>query len=231
VTTPNLKMASNGKASAEFIFSTPAGNLFGNDFQDDLSANYRIPFSVAVGAEIKPWSPLTLGISVEYSTALGRQALLNVQGGRPFFRGPTVPEPNFSAPFLTPLDERRTVANVSVGAEYAFSDTYAAYLGFWTDFSPLDNKQTREVILNNQGVILPTGDVDIYHVVFGATRTTQRSKIAAGAVVSHGTGTSQSGLDITPTGDILGSTPGGGLISRHVSFFSISLLLGYTYFF
>lgn len=230
VTTPNLKMVSSGKAFAESTFSSSVGDSFGSDFQDGLSANYRTPFSVAVGTEIKPGSPLTLGISVEYSTALGRQALLDVQRGRPFFRGPGVTGPD-SATFLTPLDERRAVVNVSVGVEYALNDTYAAYLGFWTDFSPLDSQQTRDVILNGQGAILPTGDVDIYHVVFGATRTTQRSKIAAGVVVSHGTGTSQSNFDITRSGDILGSTPGDVLIERDVSFFSISLLLGYTYFF
>ena len=67
--------------------------------------------------------------------------------------------------------------------------------------------------------------------MFGATRTTKRSTIAAGMVVSHGTGTTPSNVDITPTGDVLGLAQGDRIIERDVSFFSISLLLGYTYFF
>jgi hypothetical protein len=55
--------------------------------------------------------------------------------------------------------------------------------------------------------------------------------IAAGVVLSQGTGTTQSNADITATGNALGLTQGGRFIERHESFFSVSLLLGYTYFF
>lgn len=209
VTTPNLKIVSSGSSLAQVTLNnipTANGliNRFGSDFQDGLSVHYRTPLSMAVGAEITPWAPFTFGITVAYSTALGRRALLDVQRGRPFFRGPRTEGTTDSAPFLTPLDERRAVVNVSVGAEYAFNDTYAAYLGFWTDFSPLDSTQIRDIARDGQGFVLPTGDVDIYHVVFGATRTTKRSKFAAGVIFSHGTGTSLSEFDVTPTGDILG---------------------------
>jgi hypothetical protein len=187
--------------------------------------------SVAVGVEVKPWAPLTVGLTVAYSVALGRQALLEVQGGRPFFRGPGTEGLGDSAPFLTPLDERRTVVNVSFGAEYALDDTYAAYVGFWTDFSPLTRQQFSDIALSGQGFVLATGEVDLYHVVVGATRTTKRSTIAAGVVLSQGTGTTLSNADITATGDVLGLTQGGRFLERQESFFSVSLLLGYTYFF
>ena len=241
LTTPNLKIASDGSSQAQVTANnipvlnngTIEGSLsvFGADFQDGLPSHYRTPLSIAVGAEVKPWAPLTLGLAVEYSVALGRQALLQIQGGRPFFRGPGTEGLPDSAGFLTPLDERRTVVNVSFGAEYAINNTYAAYVGFWTDFSPLTRQQFRDIELSGQGFVLATGEVDLYHVVFGATRTTKRSKIAAGVVVSHGTGTAQSSADITATGDVLGFTQGGRVIERDVSFFSVSLLLGYTYFF
>jgi hypothetical protein len=239
LTTPNLKIASSGSSQAQVTVTnfpgstngTIAGsqNLSGSDFQDHLSSHYRTPLSIAVGAEVKPWAPLTVGLTVEYSVALGRRALLEVQGGRPFFRGPGTEGLGDSAPFLTPLDERRTVVNVSFGAEYALNDTYAAYVGFWTDFSPLTREQFSD--LSNQGFVLATGEVDLYHVVVGATRTTPRSMIAAGVVLSQGTGTTQSNTDITATGNALGLTQGERLIERHESFFSVSLLLGYTYFF
>ena len=54
---------------------------------------------------------------------------------------------------------------------------------------------------------------------------------AVGVVLSHGTGTASSNVDITPTGDVLGLTQGGRVIERDVSFWSLSLLLGYTYYF
>ena len=63
---------------------TSIQNLFGSDFQDDLSSDYRTPLSVAVGAEVKPWAPLTVGLTVEYSVALGRQALLDAGEGALF---------------------------------------------------------------------------------------------------------------------------------------------------
>jgi hypothetical protein len=232
VTTPNLKIVGRGDARAEVTFNSPTPNSdrFGSASQDGVATHYRTPLSVAVGAEIKPWSPVAVGIAVAYSTALGRQALLEIQRGHPFFQGPGV-IPGDAEPFLTPLDVRRAVVNVSFGTEYLVNDTYAAYLGFWTDFSPLDRQQTRDILSNARGLVLPTTDVDLYHIVFGAARTTTRSKIAAGVVLSHGTGTSQSGLEITATGDILGLTPGSSLIERHVSFSSLSFVLGYTYFF
>jgi hypothetical protein len=140
LTTPNLKIASSGSSQAQVSINnfpvltngTFEGiqSLFGSDFQDDLSAHYRTPLSVAVGAEVKPWAPLTLGLTVEYSVALGRRALLDVQGGRPFFRGPGTEGRPDSTAFLTPLDERRGVVNVSFGAAYTLNDTYAAYVGF-----------------------------------------------------------------------------------------------------
>src|SRR5262245_58016361 len=172
LTTPNLKIASSGYSQAQVaVNNIPVFNngtiqdfqsLFGSDFQDDLSSDYRTPLSVAVGAEVKPWAPLTLGITVDYSVALGRQALLDVQGGRPFFRGPGTEGRIDSAPFLTPLDERRTVVNVSFGAEYALNDTYAAYLGFWTDFSPLKSQQVSDILRSRQGLVMSTGEVDLY---------------------------------------------------------------------
>ena len=151
--------------------------------------------------------------------------------GGPFFRGPGAEGLPDSTRFVTPLDERRAVVNVSFGAEYAFNDTYAAYVGFWTDFSPLTRQQFSDIALSDQGFVLATGEVDLYHVVVGATRTTQRSLIAAGVVLSQGTGTTLSNADITPTGDVLGLTQGGRFLEHHESFFSVSLLLGYTYFF
>ena len=91
------------------------------------------------------------------------------------------------------------MVNVSFGAEYALNETYAAYLGFWTDFSPITSQQFRDIDRSGQGFVLATGDVDLYHVVVGATRTTKRSTIAAGVVVSQGTGTAPSNADITAT--------------------------------
>ena len=241
LTTPQLKLASSGSSQAQltranipvFTNGTLAGsqNVLGSDFQDGLSSHYRTPLSIAVGAEVKPWAPLTLGLSLSYSVALGQQALLDVQGGRPFFRGPGTAGLPDSTRFLTPLDERRAVVNVSFGAEYALDDMYAAYVGVWTDFSPLTSQQFRAIDLSGQGFVMAVGEVNLYHVVFGATRTTQRSKVAAGMVISQGTGTAPSTIDITATGDVLGLTQGGLLIDRHAAFFSVSLLLGYTYYF
>src|SRR4029434_11336525 len=104
-------------------------NLVGSDFQDHLASHYRTPLSVAVGVEVKPWAPLTVGLTVAYSVALGRQALLEVQGGRPFFRGPGTEGLGDSAPFLTPLDERRPVVNRSTGAASALNAHTDSYVG------------------------------------------------------------------------------------------------------
>ena len=241
LTTPQLKLASSGSSQAQvtrnnipvFTNGTLAGSqsLLGSDFQDGLSSHYRTPLSIAVGAEVKPWAPLTLGLSVSYSVALGQQALVEVQGGHPFFRGPGTAGLPDSTRFLTPLDERRAVVNVSFGAEYALDEMYAAYVGVWTDFSPLTSQQFRAIDLSGQGFVMAVGEVDLYHVVFGATRTTQRSKVAAGIVISQGTGTAPSTIDLTATGDVFGLTQGSRLIDRHAAFFSVSLLLGYTYYF
>jgi hypothetical protein len=63
---------------------------------------------------------------------------------------------------------------------YALNETYAAYVGCWTDVSPLTRQQVTAILRSQQGVVLATGEVDLYQVVFGATRTTQRSTVAVG---------------------------------------------------
>jgi hypothetical protein len=238
VTTPNLKITGRGEVlgATELVNLPVAGagsvTTVGNDAQHGLSTHYRMPFSVALGTEVTPWSALTLGVTVEYSAALGRAKLLDVKTGRPFFRGAgaDLVSSSDSAAFLTPFDQRQAVLNVSVGVEYALNTMYTAYVGFWTDFSPSPGKQVRDILIGNSGFLLPTASIDLYHLVFGATRTIQRGKIAAGVVLSHGTGTSQSDVDITTSGTIAG-TSAQGPIPHAVSFSSLSFLLGYTYFF
>jgi hypothetical protein len=239
VTTPNLKITGSGDTlgSAEFVNLPVASGgsvtVVGNDGQNGLATHYRTPFSVAWGAEITPWSAFTVGVAVEYSAALGRTRLLEVQAGRPFFRGAgadLISTSSDSAPFLTPFDQRRSVVNVSVGAEYILNTTYAAYLGFWTDFSPIDSKQVRDILVGSSDIFLPAAAVDLYHIVVGGARTIRQGKLAAGIVLSYGTGRSQSDVDITPTGTVTGMSTGAP-ISHAVSFSSISFLLGYTYFF
>src|SRR5204863_6147472 len=114
LTTANLKTTSSGSSQAQVtVNNIPVltngiiegfQSLAGSDFQEGLSAHYRTPLSVAVGAEVTPWAPLTVGLTVNYSVALGRRALLDVQGGRPFFRGPGTEGRPDSTAFLTPLD-------------------------------------------------------------------------------------------------------------------------------
>ena len=237
LTTPNLKVFGSGDAlgAAEFVNLPVAGataTAVGSDTQKGLVPHYRTPFSVALGAELHPWSPLTVGVTVDYSTALGRARLLEVQAGRPFFRGAgaALLPPSDSAPFLTPFDERRAVVNVSAGLEYVVNAAYTAYVGFWTDFSPADRHQVRDIIVSDQGFLLPAASLDLYHLVVGATYTIRRGKVAAGIVLSHGTGTTQSDVDVSPTGSVIGLSTRGP-IPHTVSFSSISFLLGYTYLF
>jgi hypothetical protein len=48
------------------------------------------------------------------------------------------------------------VVNVSFGGEYALNDTYAAYVGCWTDFSPLTSQQVNDILRSRQGLVLAT---------------------------------------------------------------------------
>ena len=132
-----------------------------------------------------------------YSVALGRQALLEAQGGRAF------EDQERSAHTLALFDppgRRRTVVDVPSGPNTP-SMHECRILGILDRFFPVKSQQVSDILLNGGGLVLATG-MSTSIMLFGAIARKRSTSLRVGA--PHGSGTTPSNVDITPTGDVLG---------------------------
>jgi hypothetical protein len=232
VTTPTLKLFGSGEVLARstvtaFRFAQSAV-LTGSSFQQDLGTNYRTPVSAALGIEYQVTPNWALGVSVEYFGGLSQRSVIDVDTNQAFFR--QVPASIVDTRSLRLLDEREPVVNVSAGTEYRLTSMYAAYAGFWTDFSPININTSKALLRSAEGFPLAFSSVDVYNVVVGLSRRTTSTLIGAGVVVSYGRGTAAGNLDFV--GDT--ASPRGlrsDVIERDVSYFATSAFVSFTYFF
>jgi long-subunit fatty acid transport protein len=227
VTTPGLKVYGRGEELAEVSAATFAGDFKVNSFQDGLDTNHRNPFRAAVGAEVDLASRWRVGLSVEYVDRLSRRPVVETNPGEDFFQG--TPQFITNSAGLQLLDERTWVVNAALGVEYRASERWAAYAGFWTDFSPVDIDDLKEMGNREDiGNPIALGSVDIYHAAVGVSRRSADRVLAVGLVGAYGTGRAASRLDFVSPEAILNVGQLSREFERRVTYFAGGLLLSFT---
>jgi hypothetical protein len=212
VTAPGLRLFGSGDETFNVTLvgqePLPGGSLptaIAADYQEDLSAHYNSPWSVAGGAAYEFSQATRAHASAEWF-ASNRRTILAAE--------PFVPQTGGEAIDPSVSLGMKSVFNVGLGVEHVFSDRLTSYGSFRTDFSgaeaPLPTETTFAIW-------------DLYHIGAGVQATVNRSNFTAGLVYSHGSATRPSGLiDFDPESD-------SGILARDTkySFSRFTLLLGF----
>ncbi|MEZ5993070.1 MAG: hypothetical protein R3E76_12020 [Planctomycetota bacterium] len=199
--------------------------LEANDRRDGVSSEYRSPWSFATGVDYD-FGPVILAVAAEWFLPVGRYTPANPSGDKAFFIG--IPGSGSSRELLTVYDGKRGAFNVAIGLETEFSDDWS---GFWSmrrdaaaDYLDFDDK-----------VHFGISTWDLFHFDTGIAYTTRQDdgskkhELMVGLQFVLGAGRTEQPVNFdTPREDRLltGSTK-----RTDISYFSISLLVGYTYYF
>lgn len=158
VTTPSVGMFGSGKVSNNLTVVGQVVDQDGNpateiatNFQTGLSADYRSPLSVALGAA-RTFGPTTVHWSLEYFARVGAHTVVD---GQPF-TGQTSGR-TFDTAIVDELD---AVLNAGIGIEREFGPDLRGYFGFHTDFNAASE---------NPAVNLSHTKWNFYHISGGAT--------------------------------------------------------------
>jgi hypothetical protein len=187
-------------------------------FGEQLDTQYRTPWMVDAGYEIRPGSTVW-AVRLSYATAvaaydrvkftaaddLNQGLLLPVGGGIRRVRAGNVP-----------------VLNAGVGAQFRVSEVASLLAGFRTDHNFLD-RSALEAPADITGTF---SYWDLYHISFGADLHSQRVKLTVGVVHSFGTDTSAP-EDLKPWGDFV---PQDRDILLRTSYNQLGMTFGFSYF-
>jgi len=212
LTAPGLRLFGSGDETFSVTLvgqePLPGGSLpsvVAADFQEDLTANYNSPWSVAGGAAYEFRGDTRAHVSAEWFAA-NRRTILAAD--------PFVPQTGGQAIDPSVHLAMESVFNVGLGVEHVFGDRLTGYGSFRTDFSgaatPVPTETTFAIW-------------DLFHLGAGVQATVNRSNFTLGLVYSHGSATRPLGLiDADPDSE-------SGLLASDTeySFSRFTLLLGF----
>ncbi len=225
-TSPGLRMFGKGVVAVDITANDIKYNgnridLLANDRQGKLKADFKSPFMVAAGINIR-FHRSEIGVATQYNAA---QDVYDVLQAKPaaFVRPPEI-YPNLgSDEFMRVKGGAKAVWNVSVGYEYLLSDVVTLNASVRSDRSYFDKD-----VLATRGIKPTISTWDIYHFVGGATLRSRRSTLSLGVLIGSGKDNNreQEGNLSTPSEDNFLS---GSTTITQATYHSIGLLIGFTF--
>lgn len=211
-TAPGLRLFGSGDETLNVRLlgqrPLPDGSLptaIAADYQEDLTANYNSPWSVAGGAAYEFSGGTRAHATAEWFAA-NRRTILSAEPFEPQTGGQAI-DPSVRLAM-------KSVLNVGLGVEHVFSDRLTGYGSFRTDFSGAEEPVPTETTF---------AIWDLFHLGAGIQATVNRSNFTLGLVYSYGSATRPLGLvnaDPDSESGILAS-------DTKYSFSRLTLLLGF----
>ncbi|MCB0325763.1 MAG: hypothetical protein KDD69_19410, partial [Bdellovibrionales bacterium] len=228
VTTPSFDITGDGEVTSDLtatdiLIDGELTSFTGNDRQESLDAEIRSPFSVSFGAEYDiEASGTTLAFSGEYFAERDPYNVMTPEN-RPFFRPSGIDFGITSRELLQVYASGSDVVNFALAVEQELNEKWTGYLSVRVDQSTHED-------LDIEGYDVAALDVDLYHVVLGASYKGERSETAFGLQYSFG---SEDDIDQVTDFDSADESNffGGEDRESELDFNALTLLLGYTYFF
>ncbi len=134
LTTPSISVFNSGRALINLAQSGvdtdgdgADDQFFATTFQESLSASFKSPLSLGLGASYSPRGSTTIHFSTEYFAKVNERSVMELADFEIQSSGDTV-----SASLNQKLDD---VLNFALGVEHELSPTVTGYASFRTDFS------------------------------------------------------------------------------------------------
>jgi len=209
-----------------------------DDRQEDLDAEYKTPFSLALGLEYAVNKTTRIAGTIEwfakqnhYNVITPHNKDMFVGNTRTFTDDENVTDNSIQAnsrDILALEDKAERVTNFALAIEHTFNDKLRGYLSFRTDFTTFPG-YNESASYDKMGI----NNWDIYHTTFGIARTSKASELAVGITYSFGSGDNFERLaQINPIdrkeGDFLLADSDG---KAAADYRALGLIVGYTYFF
>ena len=227
ITTPSVSLFGDGTVAGGFgLFREDnASGILADDHQEDLDAEYKTPFSLALGVDYAITPKTRVAGSIEW---FAKQSSYNIMtpNSKDFLVGVSGGEGPNSRDVLKIEDEADSVMNFAIAVEHAFTDKIKGYLGFRTDYSTFSS--------DSEGQPISINSWDIYHLTFGFARKGETSELAVGLNYSFGSGDDFDRLGMINPADRKGDDyilALGDEGKASADYKAIGLVIGYTYFF
>lgn len=200
-------------------------DLEANARRDGVSTTFRSPWSFATGLEYD-FGPVLAGFAMEWFLPVGRYAAATPEGDKSFIRG-TDDGPN-SKELLTVYDGRRGALNFALALEARFSDD-------WTGYWSVRRDAAADYQGHGEGLHFGISTWDLFHVATGIAFVTRQDdgspkhELMIGLQMAIGAGTTEQPVNFDDPRESMLLT--GPTRETDISYFSISLVVGYTYYF
>lgn len=232
VTTPSLNLFGSAIVwrqltvnDLDLLDSGTGLDLEANDRRDGVATRINSPFSLASGVEYD-FGIAVLGLAWEWYLPVGMYKVAAPEGDKAFIIGPIPSES--SRELLTIYDGKRGAFNVALGLEARFHDNWS---GFWS----LRNDAAADYLDWDDKLHVGVSTWDLFHFATGISFTTRQDdgspkhELMIGLQMALGAGRTDQPVNFDePEEPLL-------LTSRthrtDISYFSIGLLVGYTYYF
>ena len=199
--------------------------LEANDRRDGVPSEYRSPWSFATGVDYD-FGPVTLAVAAEWFLPVGRYTPAAPAGDKAFFIG--IPSSGSSRELLTVYDGKRGAFNVAIGLETRFSEDWS---GFWS----MRRDAAADYLDFDEKVHFGVSTWDLFHFDTGIAFTTRQDdnspkhELMVGLQLAIGAGRTEQPVNFDEPREnrlLTGSTK-----RTDINYFSIGLLIGYTYYF
>ena len=143
---------------------------------EDLSTKRKEPLGISIGAGI-PMNKGKIHLNIDYVNGLSK------------FDRITIPDIDTGSGELTPVnfdEERKTIINAGIGAEYTLSEKLKAYGGFSTDFNAFKNSANIINISAEENKSINIGE-NFYHMSLGVDWKLKWLNIISGITYSSST--------------------------------------------
>jgi hypothetical protein len=232
VTTPSLNLFGSATVYRQVtvddldIEGTGAGlDLEANDRRDGVSTRFRSPLSIASGVEYD-FGPIMFALAWEWYLPVGRYKAIAPEGDKAFVRG--VPTSVSSRRLLTVYDGRRGAFNVAASCEGRFSPEWN---GYWS----MRRDAAADYLHGEEDLHFGISTWDLFHLATGISFMTRQEdgspkhELMVGMQIAVGSGSTDQPVSFdNPREDLLLTSP---VKQVDVTYFSISLIVGYTYYF
>ncbi len=226
-TLPSFNIRSNATVNSDIAgnnvivddIDTIRGDFVANDRQTDLKANYRSPWSVAVGLS-KAFHKTTVYFTAEYFGPV--QQYIYISPRREAFIRPLGVGIDDTRDALLVAGGKRPVFNAAIGVERILFDNYSLLMGVRTDNSYYD------VSAEDIGNSLSLTDANLYHGSLGVSIQRSKSDLYLGVSASYGSNTTAQLANISDPGDNIYLE--GDIYNSEYRYYGLALIVGYIYY-